>query len=155
MTENEIKRKLGIEEWSQMNLEKFRLYLIMSEKIDKETHLKIIEQVPNYLAFASKAINELNEIAKQNSKIHKSTLKSLDQIINSLSKLLEKDTISIDERKLVIDKILDVSKLIDKIDERHSNIIKRIIDWIGGIAVVALAVVAIIFGVKSNNINES
>lgn len=155
MTENEIKRKLGIEKWSQMNLEKFRLFLTMSDKIDKETHLKIIDQVPNYLTFASQAIKELNNQAKQNTKIHKSTLKSLEQIINSLSKLLEKDTISIEERKFVVDKIMDVSKLIDAIDERHSNILNHIINWIGGIALVALAVVAIIFGVKSGNSKES
>lgn len=151
MNETEVKKKLGIERWSQMNLEKFRLFLTMSENIDKETHLRIIDQVPNYLSFASTAIKQLNNQAKQNTKIHKSSLKSLEMIISSLTRLADKDKITFEERKFVIEKMMEVSTLIDKIDERHSNILKTIIKWMGGLALGTLAIVAVIFGVKGSN----
>ena len=104
-SEEEIKNELKINSWRELSEEKFIQYLKFSPNIDKEIHLKILEQVPNLSKFATEITKGAISVAEQNKETTTEMIDILKMIINTLTELSQKELLSNEERKYLVDKI--------------------------------------------------
>jgi len=148
LSEEQVKHKIGISNWKELSKEKFFEFLKLSPQIDKEVHMKILEQVPNYVELANQISQNILVLAEQKKEITSQTLSILKAISESLTDLAKKEFLTPEERNSVLDRLMEMVRIVEKIEERHGGFIKDMVMVIGGIGAFALAVVAVVFGVQ-------
>lgn len=58
-SESEVKRELGIESWRELSKEKFMRFAAMMPDMDTEVAIKVVEQFPNFKAFATDVVDAM------------------------------------------------------------------------------------------------
>ena len=146
--EKQIKEQLGINTWRELSKDKLFDFLQLSPSIDKELHLKILEQVPNFVTLTKEVIKDITVIVEQNKKNTTEVVEALKLIINSLDNFAQKDDLTEEEKKLYVEAILKVADILNGVHKRDQDFLKELtkdMKYIGGFA---LLVVAVIFGVQ-------
>lgn len=153
--EGQIKKALGIDSWENLPKEKISQFAEMMPQMDKEVVLKIIEQLPAFTQYAA-------EIVKYFETVYSASLESNDESQKSLhtgyadlrriiEKQLDKDDITLEEKKYFIDKLFELIDKELKKDTENKEFVKDILNKaivVGGTALVA----ALLFvGVKIMN----
>lgn len=148
LSEDQVKNKIGISSWKQLSKEKFFEYLKLSPQIDKEVHMKIIEQVPNYAELANQISKNILDLAEQKKDITSQTLSILKTISESLTDLAKKEFLTPEERNSILDRLMEMVRIIEKIEESHGGFTKEMVRIVSGIGALALVVLAVVFGVQ-------
>lgn len=144
LNEDEVKQKLGIESWRNLSKDKMLRFAAMMPDIDTEVALKIVEQFPAFKEFALDAVKEME-------KAHESTLKSNDksqdhvyealrEIREILKGELDREDLSWEERKFIIEQIQENGKLVFQKDTESKHFLNTIL---GKVAVVGLGAIAL------------
>ena len=116
--------------------------------IDKEVYVRIVEQIPNFVTLTSEIIKNIIAIGEQKKAITSEIIESLKLVIASLDKFAQKDDLTPEEKKLYMDALLDVAKILERINTDETEFQKEIIQRVTVISSFALAVVAVIFGLQ-------
>lgn len=148
LNENAVKKALNINSFREINKAKIFELIQISGDIDKEVYMKIIEQIPNFLAITKEITVNASQVIEASKTLSKQTKETLNEIARNLNELLKKDTLDKEEELQLIEllgKIVDTINTCDERDKSHfREIIKEILDF-GKVAVFA---VAAILGVK-------
>lgn len=148
LNENAVKKALNINSFREIDKAKIFQLIQMSGKIDKEVYMKIIEQIPNFVAITKEFTANATQVIEASKTLSKQTKEILNQIACNLNELLKKDTLDKDEKSQLIEllgKIVDIINTCDERDKSHlREILKDILDF-GKVAVFAVAAV---LGVK-------
>jgi len=150
--EDEVKRRLGIETWRNLSRDKMLRFAAMMPDIDTEVALKIIEQFPAFTAFALEAVKSME-------KAHATTLsandKSQDRVYQALQEIreilkgeLDRNDLSWDERKFLIEQIQETGKLAFKKDSESKHFLDGLLKTVGMVGVAALALGVVFVGGK-------
>ncbi len=142
LTEQKVLKKLGIEDFRHLTKDKVITMASMLDKMDPEVAKKAIEQFPEFAHTMKDILHDykqtLDKALAENGESVKSYYSSCDAIISSLQKELEKDNLSFDEKKYIIDKMIEVNKM--KGDKDSEN--KKFLATMAAVGVAAVGIVA-------------
>lgn len=144
--EAEIKRALGIESWRNLSKEKMMKFAVMMPDMDTEVALKIIEQFPEFKEFALMAVDVMERVhgttLSANSKSQERVHQAFSEIRAILKDELQKDDLTWEQRKYLIDQIQETGRSEAKKDTENKQFLegmaKKVL--IGAGAAVALGV---------------
>ena len=144
MSEQSVLRKLGIKDFRHLTKAKVIKLASMLDKMDPEVAKKALEQFPEF----SRTLNEM--LTQYKDTLDKGILANADSvqyyynicnsIIESLKKQLENEELSFDDKKYIIDQMLEISKMVGDKDSEN----KRFIFTMATVAAVVTAAVSAI-----------
>lgn len=144
LNEDEVKKALNINSFREINKEKVFELIEMSGALNKETYLKIIEQVPNFVTIAKEYTQVAIRVVEESKELSKQTKEILKEISNNVNELLKKDNLDKEQKTQLIELLCKLVEVMDKCDERDKNrfleILKMAFDF-GKTVVMAVAVV--------------
>lgn len=143
LTEQKILRKLNIDDFRQLTKDKVITMASMLDKMDPEVAKKALEQFPEFSNVTMEMLNRYKETLEKGLEANKEGVQSYydscKSIIESLQNQLEHENLSFEERKYIIDKMLEISKMMGEKDSENK---KFIIIMSGlGFAVLSLSIV--------------
>lgn len=144
LTEQQVLKKLGICDFRHLTKDKVVSLVSKSmiDKLDPEVAKKIIEQFPNFSETMKDILHDykewMNSVLLSNENSVNSFYNSCDNIINSLQKELEKDVLTVEEKKYVFEKMIEVAKIKKEKDSEN----KKFLVAMGTLVAVAFGVVA-------------
>ncbi|SQB35499.1 hypothetical protein [Clostridium cochlearium] len=145
LTEQKVLRKLNIEDFRHLTKDKIITMASMLDKMDPEVAKKVIEQFPEFSNTVKEMLNEYKDILdkglESNSESVESYYDACKSIIEVLEKQLEDENLSFDKRKYIIDKMLEVSKMMGEKDSEN----KKFIATMAVVGVVAVSVVTAVW----------
>ena len=122
LSEEDVKHMLGIENFRQLDKKTTIEFISSISQMDPEVAVKALEQFPELgkiaLGIAKENREALVAAFEANDKSSAAALASIDSIIAALSKELDKDELTTEERKLIIDTL---SKLAAEIKDIHKS----------------------------------
>ena len=149
MTEQKVLKKLGIDDFRHLTKDKVIVMASMLDKMDPEVAKKAIEQFPEFAGTMKEILQDyrvsLDKALQENSESVKSYYSSSDAIISSLQKELEKEELSFDERKYIIDKMIEVNKMKGDKDSENKK-------FMATLALVGLTAVGAVAGVLASTL---
>ncbi len=149
----EVKRALNIDSFRNLSKDKIIEFVSLIPNMDKDVAIKVIEQFPEYANFATGMIAQLNSLCdnalKSNSESQKDVIQAYKQILDSLSELLKKEDMAVEERCAITDKMIMVADKISAKDTENKaflmSLIKKTAPYFGA---GLLTLAAMIFGPK-------
>ncbi len=140
-----VKQALKIDSFRNLSKDKVMQFASMIPYMDKDVAIAIINQFPVYADFGKAAIEQYTQICTnilaKNKESQDAVVKGYQTILDALSKRLEKEDISDEERKSITSDMIEVA---DKIAEADLNN-KKFLDRIGNkILFGTLAVAAVV-----------
>ena len=114
LTEQQVLKKLKIEDFRHLTKDKVIAMASMLDKMDQKL-LKALEQFPDFANTMKEVLiqykENLDTLLKENGDSVKAYYDSCDAILSSLQKELDREELSFDERKYIIDKMLEVNQM--------------------------------------------
>lgn len=149
MTELEVLKKLGIDNFRQLSKNNVMEFASCLDKMDPEVAMKALEQFPEfsktmleiskeYKEFATKALSSNDESVKR-------THEGMMSVISSLQKELEKGDLSFEEKKYILEKMEEQTSMMGELDENNKNFILKTLGIVGGGLLALCGTVASIF----------
>lgn len=149
LTEQKVLKKLGIDDFRHLTKDKVITMASMLDRMDPEVAKKAIEQFPEFAHTMKDILNDykqtLNKALDENGDSVKSYYSSCDAIITSLQKELDKENLSFDEKRYIIDKMIEVNKMKGEKDSENKR-------FIATLAVIGAAAIGTVAGVLASAI---
>ena len=115
LTEQQVLKKLKIEDFRHLTKDKVIAMASMLDKMDPEVAKKALEQFPDFANTMKEVLiqykENLDTLLKENGDSVRAYYDSCDAILSSLQKELDREELSFDERKYIIDKMLEVNQM--------------------------------------------
>lgn len=154
LTEDEVKKELGILDFRSITKDKIMQFVSLMPKLDKELAIKIIEQFPNYATMATSMVSNLIDMcnnALDNSKItEKEAIEAYKYVLETIRMELEDGEVTSEEREKYNNQMIEVADKISEIDVRNKKWLENVIKYGSSVLGVTLVVGAAILGVNSN-----
>ncbi|MFI3255003.1 MAG: hypothetical protein R3Y63_11825 [Eubacteriales bacterium] len=158
LTEGQVLNILGIKDFRSMSKDKLMQFASNIHRMDPEVAKKAIEQFPNFANLALESLKEYKLTAEHMVEANKDSsshcLKIYNDIIFTLSKALEQDEISFEEKKYYIDQMVYLAEMAGAKDRENKKFHWGVLAAFGGIALVGLAVGATLLG-GNTDVSES
>ena len=139
LTEEKVLKKLKIKDFRHLTKDKIITMASMLDKMDPEVAKKALEQFPHFADVTKEMLIEYKDILDKGLESNRESVQayydSCSTIIGALEKLLDRENLSPEERRYIIEKMVEMS---DKIGEKDSQN-KKFILAISGVGVAALA----------------
>lgn len=143
LTEKQVLKKLKIEDFRHLTKDKVIAMASMLDRMDPEVAKKALEQFPDFANTMKEVLIQYKEnldiLLKENGDSVRAYYDSCDAIISSLQKELEREELSFDERKFIIDKMLEVNQMKGMKDTENKK-------FLATLAMCGVAVVTMVAG---------
>lgn len=148
----EVKNALNIESFRNLSKDKMMEFVSLIPNMDKDLAIKIVEQFPSYADYSQNIVKQLNVLCEKalerNDNSQTEAIKSYRKVLDELSVLLQKDETSIDERKYITEKMIEIADKISAKDTENKEFLERVIRYGSYFAAGALVLGAAILGVN-------
>lgn len=139
--EQKVLKKLDIKDFRYLTKDKVIKMASMLDRMDPEVAKKALEQFPEFSKTTKEMLVDYKETLdkgfQSNNESIKACYTTYNALIISLQKELEKETLSFQERKYIIEQMKDIAEKVDKKDTEN----KRFIVGMAGLGIAALATV--------------
>lgn len=157
LTEKQVLKKLDIPDFRHLSKEKVMKFATMLPQMDPEVAKKALEQFPEFAKTIKEILKDHKEILEKgmvsNDKSIMSCYEVSSSIIASLQKELERDELTFEERKYIIDQMVVISKQMNEKDSENKKFIVLMSMAVG--AVVTAGIRALASSLGSNSQIES
>ena len=147
-------KKLGIDDFKKMNKSQLIALASNIDKIDPEVAKKAIEQFPNFAETTTDIFKEykdtLDKSLESNNASQNIYYESCKQTISSLQEMLEKDDLSFEDKKYIIEKMDEICDKMSIKDSENKKFLATLAIIGGGIAAFAVSIMAAILGGETN-----
>ncbi len=158
LSEKQVLKKLGIEDFRHLTKDKVVALASMYENMDPEVAKKALEQFPEFAQTMREAVGDLKEVVleglKANDESNKQCLLACQGMLDLLGKSLEDDELTFEERMQIMDKMMEITKLMHDKDSENKAFVKemagKVMNATLGIGVILLAAVGGKFLLDSN-----
>lgn len=127
LTEQKVLRKLNIEDFRHLTKDKVITMASMLDKMDPEVAKKALEQFPEFSNTVKEMLvgykDTLDKGLDSNKESVQSYYDSCEFIIEVLQKQLEDENLLFEERKYIIDKMLEISRMMGEKDSENKKFI--------------------------------
>ncbi len=152
LTEQKVLKKLGIEDFRHLTKDKVVTMATMLDKMDPEVAKKAIEQFPEFSNTMKDILIDyrqtLDKMLAENGDSVKSYYATCDVIINSLQNELDKNSLSFDEKKYIIDKMIEVNKMKGDKDTENKK-------FLAALATAGVVAVSLVTGVLASTLGAN
>ena len=125
LTEQKVLKKLGIEDFRHLTKDKVIKMASMIDKMDPEVAKKALEQFPDFANTTKEMLveykNTLDKSLESNRESVQTFYNSCNSMIESLQKQLEDKNLTFEERKYIIDTMLEISKMMEAKDSENKK----------------------------------
>ena len=125
LTEQKVLKKLGIEDFRHLTKDKVIKMASMIDKMDPEVAKKALEQFPGFANTTKEMLveykNTLDKSLESNRESVQTFYNSCNSMIESLQKQLEDKNLTFEERKYIIDTMLEISKMMEAKDSENKK----------------------------------
>lgn len=139
MSEEKVLKKLDIVDFRHLTKDKVIKMASMLDKMDPEVAKRALEQFPEFANTTKEMLTEykesLDEGLESNNKSVKAVYDTYNAVITSLQKELEKENLTFEQKKYIIEQMKDVAEKVDKKDTENKR-------FIAGMATLAAIVVS-------------
>lgn len=145
--EEDVKQALGIDSWRNLSKAKIIKFAAMMPDMDTEVALKIVEQFPVFKEFATDAIDAMEKAHKSTLKANKQSQQNVHQAFQEIREILkgelDRDELSEDMRRFIIEQIQETGKQESQKDSENKKFLDAAMSkvMVGAAAVVALGIV--------------
>ena len=150
LTEQKVLKKLGIDDFRHLTKDKVITMASMLDQMDPEVAKKALEQFPEFAATTKEMLMEYKETLDKGLEANKESVQAYydtcNSIIVSLQKQLDDEKLSFEERKYIIDRMLEVSKMMGEKDSENKKFIATLAVIGAAATCVATAVLASAIG---------
>lgn len=162
LSEQQVLKKLHIEDFRHLTKDKVITMASLLDRMDPEVAKKALEQFPEFSASIKSMLDSYKDTLDKGLDSNKESVQtyyaSCNSIIESLQKQLTDDNLSFDDKQYIIDKMLEISKMMGEKDSENKKFIATLA-VIGATAVgIAAAVLASALGgnttIESNDIDK-
>lgn len=154
LTEQKVLKKLGIDDFRHLKKDKVITMASLLDKMDPEVAKKALEQFPEFAKTVKEMLVEYKETLDKGLVDNKESVQSYyndcSSIIAALQKQLEDEKLTFDERKYIIDKMCEMSRMMGEKDTENK---KFILACMAVGAAATGAVTAILASVLGGNTN--
>ena len=151
----DLKRKLGINNWNELtkpeNQDKFIEFIEMTRDIDSFQLYDIIDKIPNFLEAFQKINDNIIDLAKDKNKNSEEYIQAIKSMSDSISILLEKNDLTFEERKFVIDKLMELADILKEMHEKDNEFFNNVLKVLGAGVGVLLSFLLYAWGAKQEN----
>ena len=148
----EVKNALNIESFRNLSQDKVMEFVSLIPNMDKDLAIKIVEQFPSYADYSQNIVKQLNMLCEKalelNDNSQTEAIEVYKKVLDELSVLLQKEETSVDERKYITEKMIEVADKIAIKDTENKEFLEKIIKYGGYVALGALAIGVTILGVN-------
>lgn len=148
----EVKNALNIENFRNLSKDKVMEFVSLIPNMDKELAMQIVEQFPSYAEYSKNIVSQLNNLCdkalEKNDTSLTITIESYRKILDELSLVLQKEEITVDERKYITEKMIEIADKISAKDTENKEFLERVIRYSSYFAAGALVLGAAILGVN-------
>lgn len=127
LTEQKVLRKLDIEDFRHLTKDKVITMASKLDKMDPEVAKKALEQFPEFSNTAKEMLigykDTLDKGLESNRESVQSYYDSCKSIIEVLQNQLDDENLSFEEKKYIIDKMLEISKMMGEKDSENKKFI--------------------------------
>lgn len=127
LTEQKVLNELGIADFTQLTKEKVITMASMLDKMEPDVAMKALDQFPEFAATAKDMLTGYKDTLDKGLETNKDSVQSYydscNLIIESLQKQLDEGDLSFEEKKYVVDKMLEVSKMMGEKDSENKKFI--------------------------------
>lgn len=127
LSEEKVLKKLGIENFRHLTKDKVIKMASMLDKMDPEVAKKALEQFPNFANTTKEMLleykNTLEKSLESNRESVQAFYNSCNSMIETLQKQLENENLTFEERKYIIDTMLEISKMMGEKDSENKKFI--------------------------------
>lgn len=120
LTEQKVLKKLNIEDFRHLTKDKVITMASMLDKMDPEVAKKALEQFPEFATTTKEMLVEYKETLNKGMEANKESVQTYYDSCNSIIASLQKQ---LEDRKYVIDKMLEVSKMMGEKDTENKKFI--------------------------------
>ena len=160
LTEQKVLKILDIADFRHLTKDKVIAMASLLDRMDPEVAKKALEQFPEFASTAKEMLAGYKDTLDKGLEVNKESVQaySCSSIIETLQKQLENENISCEERKYIVDKMLELSKLIGEKDTENKRFIAALA-VIGAAAAtfISLALASVLGGntqVSASDIDE-
>ena len=150
LNEQKVLKKLNISDFRHLTKDKVITMASMLDKMDPEVAKKAIEQFPEFSATIKEMLSNYKETLDKGLENNKESVQtyyvSCNSIIEALKKELENENLCFDERKYIIDQMLEISKQMGEKDSENKKFIATMALIGGGVVVVLGGILASVLG---------
>ncbi len=152
LTEEDVKKELGITDFRSISKEKIVSFVNMMPKLDKELAINIIEQFPSYVTMANSMVDNLISLcnnALQDAKVAEvEAINAYKVVLETIRKELEDGIATPEERETYNKQMIEVADKISEIDARKKRWLSEVVKTGRDVVVVTLVIGASILGVN-------
>jgi hypothetical protein len=145
--EDEVKQALEIDSWRHLSKDKMIKFAAMMPDMDTEVALKIIQQFPAFTKFAMDAVDVMQKAHESTLSANMQSQEHVHQAFREIREILKgelnKDGLSLEEKKYIIEQIQETGRLQFQKDSENRQFLDGVLNKIlmGAGAAVALGVV--------------
>ncbi len=154
LTEQKVLKKLGIEDFRQLTKEKVIEMAGLLDKMDPDVAKKALEQFPEFSKTMRDIFAEYKDILaenmKSNDKSMESFYKTCDNLIDACQGQLDKDDLTFEEKKEIIEIMLAVAQLKGEKDSENKKFIAAIVALCTSAAGITASVLLTVLGGNLN-----
>lgn len=152
LTEQQVLKKLDIPDFRHLSKDKVMKFASMLPNMDPEVAKKALEQFPEFAKTSKEMLVDYKEILEKGMASNDESIKSCydvsKMIIESLQKELDKENLTFEERKYIIDEMVKVSNMVNEKDTENKK-------FLFGLAMVAGTVITTAIGVVASTLGSS
>lgn len=142
LTEQQVLKKLDIPDFRHLSKDKVMTFFSMLPNMDPEVAVKALEQFPDFARAVKEIVENYKELLEKGFEENTASIAAYydacNIILASLQKLLDKDNLSFEEQKYIIDQMMEVEKRMGKKETENKQFIKTII---GGACIAVIVAV--------------
>ena len=147
-------KKLGIDDFRHLTKANVVQLASMVDKMEPEVAKKALEQFPEFSDTVKTILLDykdlLNKAIDSNNESLRTSYETYNSVIASLQTELEKDNLSFDERKYIIEQMKDIANAVDKKDSENKRWLTQMAIIAGGAVVGAIVAVCSVLGTNAN-----
>lgn len=153
LTEKQVLKKLDIPDFRHLSKDKIMTFFSMLPNMDPEVAKKVIEQFPTYANTVKEVVSEytnfLEKALNDNAESVQSYYSICSSILETLSKMLEQGNLTFEERKYIIEQMLEVESRVRQKDTENKKHRLKIVGWASLVIVTFIGSLAAVLGANS------
>ena len=157
LTEQQVLKKMDIPDFRHVTKDKIITFASMLPNMDPEVAKKALEQFPDFAKTSLEVMKEykafFETVVEKGSEEVKSVNEMYNRVMDNLEKMLNKENLSFEEQKFILEQMKEVADKVDKKDTEHKNFLLKALAISGTVA--AGIVVSLVSAIGSNILGGS
>ncbi len=140
LSEKQVLKKLHIPDFRHLSKKNVIHFASMLDKMDSEIAKKAIEQFPEFSKTLKEVLSDYKETINKGIESNNESMRFVHEaysaVIASLQKELDKDNLSFDEKKYLLEKMEEIADKVNEADKNNKKFIAVLSTVAGGVALV-------------------